>query len=482
MSNLNAITILALLSWPFVAVWLYTTWPIGRATLWTILGADMLLPVGAHIKFSMIPEFDKSSICNLAALFGCVVICGESIRFASRFGLVELSIVMVLVCPFITNELNGDQITVGGAVLPGLGAYDAGSLVISQAITLIPFFLGRRFLCNRTDTEEILRGLIIAGLIYSLPALFEIRFSPQLHTWIYGYFPHEFLQQMRDGGFRPVVFMGHGLLVSLFFCISAVAAAAFWRTNTQVTRRVHLSTSGITVYLSILLLLCKTASSSIYGAVLVLLVCLTRPKLQSRIAVLLVSVALLYPGLRIADLVPTSSLLDLMKSISIEREGSLAVRFFNENQLLERASQRWLFGWGRYGRSWIYDESGRETSVPDGQWIITLGGYGVVGFLAEFGLLALPIFSTARALRFAESPKEKAFLSALALILAINVFDLLPNSSLRPWTWLIAGALLGRAETLRLGAQLPRKLGALLPKKRVAPMKQRAAYRSHVIR
>ena len=171
-----------------------------------------------------------------------------------------------------------------------------------------------------------------------------------------------------------------------------------------------------------------------------------------------------------------------MKSISIEREGSLAVRFFNENQLLERASQRWLFGWGRYGRSWIYDESGRETSVPDGQWIITLGGYGVVGFLAEFGLLALPIFSTARALRFAESPKEKAFLSALALILAINVFDLLPNSSLRPWTWLIAGALLGRAETLRLGAQLPRKLGALLPKKRVAPMKQRAAYRSHVIR
>jgi hypothetical protein len=436
----------------------------------------MLLPVGADIKFSMIPDFDKSSIPNLAALFGCVVICGRSIRFSSKFGLAELLIVTLLVSPFITNELNGDQITIGGAVLPGLGAYDAGSAVIFQVITLIPFFLGRRFLCGRTDTEEILRVLIIAGLIYSLPALFEIRLSPQLHTWIYGYFPHEqFIQQMRDGGFRPVVFMGHGLLVSFFFCITAVAAAAFWRTNTQVMRRVHLPASGITAFLSIVLALCKTASSSIYGAVLVLLVCLTGPKLQSRIAVLLVSVALLYPALRIAGLVPVSNLLELAESISIEREDSLGVRFFNEEQLLERASQRWWFGWGRYGRSWVYDESGRETSVPDGRWIGVLGVFGVVGFLAEFGLLALPIFTAALALRFAKSTKEKVFLSALALILATNVFDLLPNSTLRPWTWLIAGALLGRAEALRLGAQLPGKLGAQLPKKLVVPVKARVS-------
>ena len=80
----------------------------------------------------------------------------------------------------------------------------------------------------------MLRGLVVAGLIYSLPMLFEVRMSPQLHTWIYGYFPHSFGQQMRDGGFRPVVFIGHGLGVAFFVMTTVVAAAAFWRTGTHL--------------------------------------------------------------------------------------------------------------------------------------------------------------------------------------------------------------------------------------------------------
>ena len=455
MNNLNAVTTLALLTWPVVALFLYMTQPIGRATLWTILGAYMLLPVGAEIKFKMIPVLDKSSIPNFAALLGCVAVGGRSIRFFNRFGLAELLIVTLMICPFITCELNSDPVHFGTFVLPGLDSYDAGSAVIAQIVTLIPFFLGRQILRNRTDTEEILRVLAIAGLIYSLPALFEIRFSPQLHTWIYGYFPHMFAQQMRDGGFRPVVFMGHGLLVSFFFCTTAVAAAAFWRTNTQVIRTARLPASGITAYLSVVLVLCKTAGSTIYGAVLVPLVRFTGPKMQLSIAVLLVSVALLYPILRTADLVPTSTAVDLAGSISLDRKASLQSRFKNEDALLERASQRFLFGWGRYGRSFIFDERGTETSATDGLWIITLGEFGFIGFLAEFGLLALPVFTAARAFRFAESTKDMVFLSALALILAINIFDLLPNSPLRPWTWLVAGALLGRAEVLRRRARLP---------------------------
>jgi hypothetical protein len=455
MNDLNIVTTSALLAWPVVALFLYKTRPIGQATLWTILGAYMLLPVGADIKFKMIPDFDKSSIPNLAALFGCVVVSGKSTRFFNGFGLAELLIGTLMIGPFITCELNGDQVSFGTFVLPGLDSYEAASAVIAQGITLIPFFLGRRILRNRADTEEVLRVLTIAGLIYSLPSLFEIRFSPQLHTWIYGYFPHMFAQQVRDGGFRPVVFMGHGLLVSFFICTTAVAAAAFWRTNTQVMRTVRLPPIGITAYLSVVLVLCKTASATIYGAVLVPLVRFTGPKTQLAIAVLLVSVALLYPTLRTADLIPTNAALDLAGSLSSDRKASLASRFENEDALLERASQRFLFGWGRYGRSFIFNERGEETSATDGVWIITLGTFGFIGFLAEFGLLALPVFSAARALRFAESTKDKVFLSALALILAINIFDLLPNSPLRPWTWLIAGALLGRAEALRRWSRLP---------------------------
>ena len=50
--------------------------------------------------------------------------------------------------------------------------------------------------------------------------------------------------------------------------------------------------------------------------------------------------------------------------------------------------------------------------------------------------------------KFAQTTREGGYLAALALIVAINIVDLLPNSSISPWTWLLVGALLGRAEAL----------------------------------
>jgi hypothetical protein len=74
--------------------------------------------------------------------------------------------------------------------------------------------------------------------------------------------------------------------------------------------------------------------------------------------------------------------------------------------------------------------------------------YGFIGFLAHFGLLALVVVRAVPALTRAESNRDKVYIAALALIVAISMIDLLPNSSIRPWTWLLAGALLGRAEAL----------------------------------
>ncbi len=91
-----------------------------------------------------------------------------------------------------------------------------------------------------------------------------------------------------------------------------------------------------------------------------------------------------------------------------------------------------------------------------------MGQFGFFGFLAEFGLLGLAVVRAASALRFVETERERVFLAALALILAINMIDLLPNSSLSPWTWLVAGALLGRAEALRA---LARQTAAALERK-----------------
>ena len=157
-------------------------------------------------------------------------------------------------------------------------------------------------------------------------------------------------------------------------------------------------------------------------------------------------IALAYPALRIADLVPTASILEVADNLNTARAASLKTRFDNEDQLLQHAMERIWFGWGRYGRSRIYNEYGKDVTLSDGGWIIRIGTFGVFGFLAEFGLLALSVFRAASALRFVQSMLDAILLAALGLIVAINLVDSLPNSSISPWTWLLSGALLGRAE------------------------------------
>jgi hypothetical protein len=248
-----------------------------------------------------------------------------------------------------------------------------------------------------------------------------------------------------------MVFMGHPLIAAFFVMTTTVAAAALWRTHTQIRR---LPPAGVTAYLSVMLILCKSLGAILYGVALVPLVRLAEPRLQLRIALVLTSIVLIYPMLRVADLFPTTYLVDAATLISDERAKSLEYRFKHEGELLQHASQRIMFGWGRFGRSRIYDEeTGRDTSVTDGRWIITLGQFGFVGFLAEFGLLALSIFRAASALKFIGSMNERVLFAALALIVAMGIADQLPNSSLTPWTWLLAGALLGRAESLRTGSE-----------------------------
>jgi hypothetical protein len=435
-----------LLCWPIVTVYLYRTRAAGHATLLTILGGQLLLPVGALIKFDMIPQFDKNSIPNLTAL-ACVLMSGRSLKFWYGFGWAELLLLMLLAGPFITSELNTDTLFIGGVLLPGASQYDATSSVVAQFIFWIPFFLGRSLLRSTSDSEAMLRVLTVSGLLYSLPMLLEIRVSPQLHQWLYGYFPNAFDQQIREGGYRPVVFLGHGLVVAFFIMTSAVASAALWRTKTRI---VPFAPAGITAYLSAVLVLCKTMGADIYGAILVPLVRLARPRSQILVASVLAAIAISYPMLRTTDVIPTGAMIEIAKSVSDDRANSLKVRLDQEKMLLEHDSERLFFGWGRWGRSLLYDQ-GRDVSITDGRWIITIGAYGLFGFLAEFGLLTLPVFRAASALKFARSTDEKVYLAALALVVAISEVDLLPNGFFSPWTCLLAGGLLGRAEALVAG-------------------------------
>src|SRR5262245_1868155 len=96
----NWFAVFALVLWPAVAMYLYSTRPIAQATLWTIVGAHLLLPVGPVIKFAMIPALDKYLISSVAALIGCSLVLRRSVRIWNGFGLTEVLMLVFIFTPF----------------------------------------------------------------------------------------------------------------------------------------------------------------------------------------------------------------------------------------------------------------------------------------------------------------------------------------------------------------------------------------------
>jgi hypothetical protein len=92
--------------------------------------------------------------------------------------------------------------------------------------------------------------------------------------------------------------------------------------------------------------------------------------------------------------------------------------------------------------------STRDITLTDGTWIITLGTSGWLGYGSLFGLLCYPFWHIYRRRKADISPATLA----LVAMLLFNVLDLIPNSSLRPITWLIAGALAGQRPRHLAGA------------------------------
>lgn len=442
--------------WPIVTVWLYRTKTVTEATLWAILGAYMLLPVRTEIDLPMIPPLGKESIPALAAFLACRFVARRRIPIFGRVDLVSCLLFLFILVPFVTAELNGDAVFAGGHQLTPMSHYDALSAAVNQLIIVMPFFLGRRLFRTYEDQLLMFQILIVAGLFYSLLILFEVRMSPQLHRWVYGYFPHNFGQQKRYGGFRAVVFMGHGLLVAFFVATTVLASTVFWQLKLKVRQ---FSMSRITYFFLLVLLLCKSVASLLYGLAAFILVKFTSFNMQLRAARIFALLALLYPTLCIMNLFPHQALMDWVVSIDAERAQSLGVRFDNEHALLEHARKRFFFGWGGWGRSRIFsEETGRDVTLTDGRWIITFGQFGWLGFIAEFGLLALPVFRAFSASKLVKNQKELTLLSAHALLIGLVMVDQLPNASLAPWLWLLVGILLGRVETI---VDESKKLGQL---------------------
>lgn len=441
----NLFAYVMLLAWPLVAVVLYTKLDPARALIWTILGGYLLLPPVVAIDFPVVPDLRKESIPNLMALVASLYVLRDRVPVLPDGAVGRVLICLFVLSPFATVLTNGDPLPFNTGV-PGMRIYDSVAAVANQAIFLMPFFLARRYLGTPQAMQALLAAFVAGGLAYSLPMLIEVRFSPQMNVWIYGFFQHDFFQTIRGGGYRPVVFLPHGLWVAFFALMALLAAVLALRAAPAPARPKHLA---IAVYLAVMLVLCRSAGPLIYAVVAAPLILLAPRRVQLWVAAGLAVVVVLYPLLRGLQVIPVERIIAAAQMISPERAGSLAFRVTNEEQLLARAAERPWFGWGGYGRNLLHDPvTGREVSIVDGEWAIQIGIYGWLGYIAEFGLLALPLILLLREAvlqRGLVVPREAC---GMALILAVSMVDLLPNATIVGITWLMAGALMGYAEAL----------------------------------
>ena len=515
----NALAHLALIAFPVVVAVLFRRLPLPRALAWSIVAGYLLLPTRLGFNLPALPSYDRTLAPSLAAaIMTAVVVRSPQVRRALRAGAghvaapspradggvrarmaageasgadaaaearrpadptveaVRLAALrrrhplllgllgLLALSPIATFLANGESVWRGGDLppIPGLRPYDLGNMVLGALVPIVPFLLARRYLASPASHATLLRVLAVAGLLYSIPALVEIRLSPQINVWVYGFFPHSFAQHIREGGFRPVVFLEHGLRLGIFLAMALLAAAALWRgagaapppSAAAVLRRgggadratvgrwgLALLWMGGTLYLS------KNLGAFVIAAAVLPIMILAGARGRLLLAGLVALTVLLYPMLRGAGLVPTALVHDLAASANPSRAASLQFRFDNEDTMLARANLKPLAGWGGFGRSDMFDErTGEGLITPDGVWIITIATRGWLGYIAIFGLLTLPILLLWR--RRAEVAPATA---GLALVLTASLLDLLPNSGLTPVTWLLAGALAGQAELLRGG-------------------------------
>lgn len=441
-------TTLALSVWPLVGLALFRTLPYHAAIVATVVGGYLFLPTQGGFDLPLLPFIGKNLIATMTAAVLAMAFApkAEGVALPGWIprspGILALIAILIL-GTFGTALTNGDTIRIDETVLPGLRPYDALSDSAQILAALLPFLIARKYFATPESHRTLLLVFAVAGLGYSLLALYEVRFSPRLNVHVYGFFPHDWRQHIRGGGFRPVVFLKHGLWLGIFFACATLAAFALWRIDRTRHRRLYLAGA---LWLLGTLFLCKALGALMIALAVIPLLLFLPVRLQIFAAAAIAGLITTYPTVRAAGLVPTDWIVEQVREMSSERAGSLQFRLDNEDILLAKAKERPLFGWGGWGRMRVYDERGRDISTTDGEWIITFSRGGWVRYIGEFGILSFAIFTLAlRWRRFTLDPVT----AALSLILAANMIDLIPNATTTPLTLLMAGALAGRLELAR---------------------------------
>ena len=420
-----------------ISLILFALMPARRAVLFVGFGGWLFLPQRVTYAVVGLPDYDKSAAVAISILLATIIFQPQRI---AKFRLTWWDLPMLVWCTVpmvsaITNNIGGSLAT---------AAYGGVSMMLATLRTFgIAYFIGRLYFKNFDDLRALAIGFFVAGLVYMPLCLIEVRLSPQLHNWVYGNHQHDFSQSKRFGGFRPLVFMQHGLMVGML--LTSAVLCGFWlRASKSMKRLRGINVTWLVVALGFTALLSKST-----GALALLLLGFglfaTIKWMRWRWCLIVVLlIAPTYMFTRGVGLWDGQNAVELARTtLNDDRAGSLAGRMRNENMFTSRAREKPVFGWSGWGRFRVYIPEKGVYSTPDGLWVIALGQHGLVGLTTITLIFLLPtLIMLGRYPPSVWSSAAFAPAAVLSIVLMLFMIDCLFNAMVGPPYMMAVGGLL----------------------------------------
>jgi len=429
---------LVLICWIIVSIIFFQKYSPPVAALLSVFGGSLFLPVYI-IDLPGLPELNKSSIISIGLLLGGVL-SDKSKKYIFKLNAYDLPMILwCFVSPFASSISNN------------LGLYLGLSGSIENFLNWgVIYWAGRKYFSNKDSLHLFSKSFIIGGIAYAPLILWELRMSPRLNVMIYGYFAHEWRQHFRYGGYRPIVFMNHGIMVALFMASSAVLVYWFWKSKYLEKVR-NTKISYIAIALIITAIFCRTASGWFFLIVGIGIFSHYKKKNTTRMIKFLLLFIPVYIFTRISNFI-TAEMVESIVSYVVddERVQSLSVRLLQEDLFSVKALNRPIFGWGGMARAWpVNPETGRElVRMIDALWIILFAKYGIFGCFNTFLAIGLGpwclIKYREKTIKYNRGNDSPIPIDGIVLALLVTFFllDLLFNGMVNPIYIMCSGAIL----------------------------------------
>jgi hypothetical protein len=433
---------LALFGWVPVTVIIFAVLPPQRAVAASVVGAWLLLPPYT-IPIEHLPDYSKNTAATVGLMLGTLFFGADRIlSFRPRW--FDLPMLGWCLCGIASSISNG------------LGLYDGLSDSLGQVVGWgMPYFFGRLYLRDLDGLREFTIAMVVGGLAYILPCLFEIKMSSILLPGIYGMGGY---QDTRWGLQRARVFFSTVLELGMWMTAASLVAWWLWRCGAlRKIGRIRFG-GGLLAILIATTVFCRSLGAVILmaGGMAVLW---ASSRFKTRLLLWgLVLCGPIYAGVRIPKLWSGQEAVNWTRAlVNDERAQSLGFRFQCEDLLVARAIQQPVFGWGRHDRSRPYafafeDDPLHRKVIIDGMWISALGIRGFVGLVLWFLAMELPamMFLWRFPTRLWRHPRM-APASVAAVLLGLYMIDCLLNGFINIILVTLAGGLIGIVPT-QLGA------------------------------